>query len=70
MRANASNLAHPYSFSQQYPQEVVETSRRLVPIMLEARFLGKESVICVDKLYLNGKAKVALLVFRDIIGLK
>jgi hypothetical protein len=55
IRANASKLSKPYGSGQQYPKEVVNTRRHLVPIMLEARSQGKEAFIRIDKLFVNGE---------------
>jgi len=42
-----------FGISEQYPKEVVEKRRQLVPIMLQARKDGKEAYLNVDKLYIN-----------------
>jgi len=43
----------PFGISEQYPQEVMEARRRLVPIMKKARSEGKEAYLRIDKLYIN-----------------
>ena len=45
-----------YGVAEQYPPEVMEKRRKLVPIMKAARGEGKEAFIRVDKLYINKKA--------------
>ena len=42
-----------YAVSQQYPKEVKESRRALVPIMKQARLNGSEAYIVVDKLYID-----------------
>ncbi|XP_052818029.1 uncharacterized protein LOC128244052 [Mya arenaria] len=42
-----------YGISEQFPREVVEQRRKLIPIMLQARKDGKEAYIKVDKLFIN-----------------
>ncbi|XP_052820016.1 uncharacterized protein LOC128245831 [Mya arenaria] len=42
-----------YGISEQFPKQVVEQRRKLVPIMLQARKDGKEAFIKVDKLFIN-----------------
>ena len=39
--------------SQQFPREIMEKRRNLVPVMKEARENGKEAYIAVDKLYID-----------------
>ncbi|XP_052762065.1 uncharacterized protein LOC128204704 [Mya arenaria] len=39
--------------SEQFPREIMDKRRKLVPIMLKAREDGKEAYIRVDKLYIN-----------------
>ena len=46
------NHSH-YSVGQQYPKEVQERRRALVPIMKQARDSGKDAYIVVDKLYID-----------------
>ena len=55
VRLSANTLERAYGVSQQFPPEVMETLKRLIPIMLEARQQEKEAYISVDKLYINGK---------------
>ena len=42
-----------YAVSQQYPKEVQERRRALVPIMKQARLNGSEAYLVVDKLYID-----------------
>ena len=44
-----------YGVSQQFPKEIQDKRRALVPIMKQAREEGKEAYISVDKLYINGQ---------------
>ena len=39
--------------SQQFPKEIMEKRRKLVPIMKAARDNGQEAYIVVDKLYID-----------------
>ncbi|XP_053391044.1 uncharacterized protein LOC128553878 [Mercenaria mercenaria] len=55
VRLSANKLERPYGISLQFPQEVMSSRRRLIPIMLEARKQGKEAYIKVDKLYIDGR---------------
>ncbi|XP_052238685.1 uncharacterized protein LOC127849990 [Dreissena polymorpha] len=43
----------PFGISEQYPQEVMEVRRRLIPIMKKARSEEKEAYLRIDKLYIN-----------------
>ena len=43
----------PYSVGQQYPKEVQERRKALVPIMKQARESGREAYIVVDKLFID-----------------
>lgn len=42
-----------YGISQQFPKEVMDKRRELVPIMKQARANGKDAYIVVDRLYIN-----------------
>lgn len=42
-----------YNFSNQFPPQVMQRRRALVPIMLDARKKGKTAVLVRDKLYIN-----------------
>jgi exonuclease III len=54
VRRAAKNLKGTnFGISEQYPKEVVEKRRQLVPIMVQARKDGKEAYLRVDKLYIN-----------------
>jgi len=44
-----------YNVSEQYPQEVKDRRKQLIPIMLQARKEGKAAVLVRDKLYINNK---------------
>lgn len=52
---NAKKLSKPYGISQQYPQEIMDKRRRLIPIMTKARGENKEAYLRGDKLYINGR---------------
>jgi len=45
-----------YRVFEQFPQEVIEKRRKLVPQMKEARRLGKRAYLAYDTLYINGTA--------------
>jgi hypothetical protein len=48
------NLKHSnYNVTEQYPQEVKERRKALIPEMIEARKQGKRAVLVRDKLYIN-----------------
>ena len=47
-----------YAVSQQYPKEVQERRRALVPIMKQARLNGSEAYLVVDKLYIDKQTLV------------
>ena len=54
VRKNAGKLKDtPFGISQQFPKEIMETRKRLVPIMKEARQRGQDAYIVVDKLYID-----------------
>lgn len=54
VRRAAKNLkGTPYGLSEQYPKEVMETRRRLIPVMKQARQEGKDAYLAVDKLYID-----------------
>lgn len=54
VRKSAGNLrGKPFGISQQFPKEIMETRRKLVPIMKAARDNGKEAYMVVDKLYID-----------------
>lgn len=46
----------PYFVNEQFPKEVVEKRRRLLPKMKAARQEGKTAWIAYDTLYVNGRA--------------
>ncbi|XP_052224256.1 uncharacterized protein LOC127839903 [Dreissena polymorpha] len=43
----------PFGISEQYPREVMDIRRRLIPFMKNARSEGKEAYLKIDKLYIN-----------------
>ena len=54
VRKNAGKLkGKATGISQQFPREIMEKRRKLVPIMKEARENGKDAYITVDKLYID-----------------
>ena len=54
VRKNAGKLKGTnFGISQQFPREIMEKRRKLVPIMKAARDNGKEAYIMVDKLYID-----------------
>ncbi|XP_060551565.1 uncharacterized protein LOC132713112 [Ruditapes philippinarum] len=54
VRASAKTLSGTqFGVAEQFPREIMETRRKLVPIMKKARDEGKEAYIKVDKLYIN-----------------
>lgn len=54
VRMNAGKLKETqYGISQQFPKEVMDKRRELVPLMKQARREGKDAYIVVDKLYIN-----------------
>ena len=56
VRRSAKNLSGtPYGISEQFPKDVVDKRRKLVPIMKKARQEGKEAYIKVDKLFINNQ---------------
>ncbi|XP_052783261.1 uncharacterized protein LOC128219493 [Mya arenaria] len=42
-----------FGISEQYPREVMEKRRKLIPIMIDARKQGKDACIRVDKLFID-----------------
>lgn len=55
IRLNAKKLSKPYGISQQYPPEIMEKRKILIPIMLEARKQSKEAYLSGDKLFIDGR---------------
>ena len=54
VRKSANKLKNTsYGISQQFPKEIMDTRRKLVPIMKEARGKGQDAYIVVDKLYID-----------------
>ena len=55
VRKAAKNLEGTnFSVGQQFPKEIMERRKRLVPIMKQAKSAGKDAYISFDKLYING----------------
>ena len=55
VRKSAGKLKNTsYGINQQFPKEIMDKCRKLVPIMKDARVKGKDAYITVDKLYING----------------
>ena len=56
IRKAAKNLeGTQYSIGQQFPKEIQERRRQLVPLLKEAKSKGQKAHIAVDKLYIDGK---------------
>ena len=56
IRKAAKNLeGTQYSIGQQFPKEIQERRRQLVPLLKEAKSRGQKAHIAVDKLYIDGK---------------
>ena len=54
VRKNANKLrGKDQGISQQFPKEIMDTRKKLVPIMKAARDDGKDAYISVDKLYID-----------------
>ncbi|XP_060557589.1 uncharacterized protein LOC132717995 [Ruditapes philippinarum] len=54
VRKSAKHLKDThYGISEQFPAEVMEKRRKLLPIMKKARSGGKEAYLSVDKLYID-----------------
>ena len=52
VRTSAGKLkGTEYGISQQFPREIMDKRRELVPIMKKARSQGKDAYLVVDKLY-------------------
>ena len=48
------NLFHtPYNVTEQFPKEIRERRKQLVPVMMQARKDGNKAVLVRDKLYIN-----------------
>ncbi|XP_060603233.1 uncharacterized protein LOC132756234 [Ruditapes philippinarum] len=52
VRLDARKLSRPFGISQQFPVEVMERRRKLVPVMLDRKD-GKEAYLAADKLYID-----------------
>ena len=66
VRGAAKNLeGTSYSIGQQFPKEIQDRRRRLVPIMKKAKEEGKQAFISVDKLYIDG---IQYVVKTDPVG--
>ena len=56
VRDSAKKLKNTnYGIAEQYPREVMDTRRKLIPIMRKAREDGREAYLRVDKLYIDKK---------------
>lgn len=56
IRKAARNLeGTQYSISQQFPKEIQDRRRQLVPILKDAKAKGQKAHIAVDKLYIDGR---------------
>ena len=56
IRKAAKNLdGTQYSIGQQFPKEIQDRRRQLVPILKDAKSKGQRAHIAVDKLYIEGK---------------
>ena len=56
VRSCAKNLdGSPYAVSQQFPKEVLEKRRSLIPTLKSLRDQGKRAYISVDKLFVDGR---------------
>ena len=55
VRRSADTLIYPQGISQQFPQEVVKTRKRLYPIMKAAREKNQEAHFVLDRLYIDRK---------------
>lgn len=54
VRSSASMLkGSKYGIGEQFPPEVVEKRRKLIPVMMKARSEGKEAYLRIDKLYID-----------------
>ena len=53
VRKSAGKLDTNFGISQQFPKEIMETRRKLVPVMKDARQKGHDAYIVVDKLYID-----------------
>lgn len=54
VRKSAGKLKNTnFGISQQFPKEIMETRRKLVPVMKDARQKGHDAYIVVDKLYID-----------------
>lgn len=55
VRKSAGKLKNTsFGISQQFPKEIMDKRRKLVPIMKDARGKGQDAYIALDKLYING----------------
>ena len=56
VRKSAPNLKDThYGVSPQYPKEILEKRRKLVPLMKAAKSRNQKAYISWDKLYIDGK---------------
>ena len=54
-----------YGISQQFPREIMDKRRELVPIMKKARSEGKDAYLVVDKLYIDKVLYKSKVPFRS-----
>ena len=56
VRKSARNLKNTiYALSEQFPKEIIERRKALIPVMKEARKNGKLANLVVDKLYIDNQ---------------
>ena len=56
VRKAAKNLkGTEFGISEQYPREIMEKRKQLIPVMKSARANGKEAHLMLDKLYINNQ---------------
>ena len=56
VRKAAKNLkGTEFGISEQYPREIMEKRKQLIPVMKAARANGKEAHLMLDKLYINNQ---------------
>ena len=66
VRTSAGKLkGTEYGISQQFPREIMDKRRELVPIMKKARSEGKDAYLVVDKLYIDKVLYKSKVPFRS-----
>lgn len=58
-RASKELKGTHYGISEQFPKEVMDTRRKLMPILKQARDEGKDAYLVADKLFIDKKRYVA-----------